>query len=169
MATSERDRDATPLVERDAVRAIILTPQGEVLLMKFREPESGREIWLTPGGGIERNEDPLAGLHREIREETGLDIASPGRKIWIREHTFRWDGHRVKQRESFYLIRTERFEPHIGNMHEASERVALLEFRWWRPGEIASSAERFAPRRLGPFLEELARRGAPDEPVDVGV
>lgn len=30
--------------------------------------------WLSPGGRLHRDEDPVAGASREIREETGLDL-----------------------------------------------------------------------------------------------
>lgn len=32
------------------------------------------QAWLPPGGHIERNEDPLQALLREVSEETGLDV-----------------------------------------------------------------------------------------------
>ena len=30
--------------------------------------------WLPPGGHIEKNEDPIEALNREILEETGLEV-----------------------------------------------------------------------------------------------
>ena len=30
--------------------------------------------WVPPGGHLDENEDPVAGVLREVREETGLDI-----------------------------------------------------------------------------------------------
>lgn len=38
---------------RRAVRAVMLTPDRRVLLMRVQEPLSGRTFWITPGGGIE--------------------------------------------------------------------------------------------------------------------
>jgi 8-oxo-dGTP pyrophosphatase MutT (NUDIX family) len=32
------------------------------------------QLWLPPGGHIERDEDPVTALHREVREETGLSV-----------------------------------------------------------------------------------------------
>lgn len=31
-------------------------------------------IWELPGGGLENGENPIDGLKREVKEETGLDI-----------------------------------------------------------------------------------------------
>jgi ADP-ribose pyrophosphatase YjhB (NUDIX family) len=51
----------------------ILERDGRVLLARRgREPRLGH--WDLPGGFLAEGEDPLAGLRREFREETGLEI-----------------------------------------------------------------------------------------------
>jgi mutator protein MutT len=56
------------------VGAVIIDDQGRVLLVKRRyEPLAGR--WSIPGGTLELGETLEAGIAREMREETGLDIA----------------------------------------------------------------------------------------------
>ena len=35
--------------------------------------------WLPPGGHIELDEDPISAVHREVKEETGLNIQVLGR------------------------------------------------------------------------------------------
>ena len=34
--------------------------------------------WTIPGGGLDFGEDPVAGMIREVREETGLDVECRG-------------------------------------------------------------------------------------------
>jgi 8-oxo-dGTP diphosphatase len=59
------------------VGAIITGPGGRLLLIKRgHEPEAGR--WSLPGGRIEPGETDQQALVREVREETGLEVA-PGR------------------------------------------------------------------------------------------
>jgi ADP-ribose pyrophosphatase YjhB (NUDIX family) len=51
----------------------ILERDGRVLLARrAHEPRKG--YWDLPGGFLEETEDPLEGLRREFREETGLEV-----------------------------------------------------------------------------------------------
>jgi 8-oxo-dGTP diphosphatase len=43
-----------------------------LLARRAYEPEAGK--WDLPGGFLEEDEDPLDGLRRELREETGVEI-----------------------------------------------------------------------------------------------
>jgi ADP-ribose pyrophosphatase YjhB (NUDIX family) len=45
------------------------------------------DTWLLPGGRLEPNESPAAGAKREVREETGIEIAIEGLGA-IAEQTF---------------------------------------------------------------------------------
>jgi len=52
---------------------ILIEHEGRVLLGRRRDdPGAGR--WDIPGGFLHEGEDALAGLRREVREETGLEI-----------------------------------------------------------------------------------------------
>jgi ADP-ribose pyrophosphatase YjhB (NUDIX family) len=54
-----------------SVRALLVTPNGNVLLM--RRTKADRPVyWVLPGGGIEDTDESLeAAVSREVREETG--------------------------------------------------------------------------------------------------
>ena len=43
-------------------------------------------MWTLPGGGLEFGEEPLHALHREVHEETGLEIENP-RLIGVNSNT----------------------------------------------------------------------------------
>ncbi len=55
-----------------AVSAFVHDDDDRVLLARRAfEPDAGK--WDSPGGFLEEGEDPIAGLERELREETGLE------------------------------------------------------------------------------------------------
>jgi 8-oxo-dGTP diphosphatase len=75
----------------DCVGAIITDATGRLLLIKRgHEPEAGR--WSLPGGRIEPGESDQQALVREVREETGLQVA-PGRLAGTVDRP--WPGGRV--------------------------------------------------------------------------
>ena len=59
------------MVVRPGVSAIILTSEG-VLLQR----RSDNNLWGLPGGSVEPGESVTDALMREVREETGLEVAA---------------------------------------------------------------------------------------------
>ena len=54
--------------------AVIRDASGRLLLVRRgHEPSSG--LWSLPGGRVEPGESAAAAAAREVREETGLDVA----------------------------------------------------------------------------------------------
>jgi hypothetical protein len=154
-----------PMRERHAVRGLLLNPTGELLMMRFMGPT--RAVWITLGGGLQSGEAARDGLARELTEETlrgGWDI---GPEVWTRSARFELRGETVLQHERYFLVHTPHFEP-PDDMPDPVERQVFGGFRWWSPGAIRDSAERFAPSRLGDCLTRLLQHGPPGRPVDVG-
>ena len=160
---------------RPAARALVVTPDHHVLLVRFEFPSGTR--WALPGGGLDDGEDHRTALARELREEVGLVDVEIGPHIWTREHRIafvdgRWDG----QREHIHLVEvSERFEPRPSLSWEQLAAEYLFEIRWWHRDEISAGFDAsdtdtsFAPTALAIHLAELLDRGIPSEPVDVGV
>ena len=154
--------------KREAVRALLISPDREILLMRTVMPTQGDRVgWITPGGGLEPGEDALAGLRRELREETGLSDPAIGPEVWTRRHSFRVHEQTWNQHGRFFLVGCERFEPSIEQMQEV-ERDYFQTYRWWPIDEIENSGELFAPGQIGRLLDGLLRDGPPKQPIDTG-
>jgi ADP-ribose pyrophosphatase YjhB (NUDIX family) len=59
-----------PHTHRVAVNAFVIYNETFLLLKRANEPF----IWGPPGGRLHIDEDPICGLQREVKEETGLQI-----------------------------------------------------------------------------------------------
>jgi ADP-ribose pyrophosphatase YjhB (NUDIX family) len=78
---------------RLAVRALLLDAGRLLLVNAYPGDES--DLWCVPGGGVERGLSLEENLRREVREETGFEIA-PGRLLCVSEfHDPAADFHQV--------------------------------------------------------------------------
>ena len=154
-------------IERHAIRAILLTPQSEVLLMRIHPPDNDECFWwITPGGGLEAGETTEDGLRRELQEELGLDEYEIGPLVWRRQHTFDWAEDRIHQYEEYYIVCVEHFEP---KMTDPIEEKVLDQFRWWPTAKLAEADERLTPLSLAEIIERYLAEGAPQEALEVEV
>lgn len=69
---SGRAHDFYVIELADAVHVIALTADRRIVLVRQFRAGSGRDSLETPGGLIDRDEDPLAAGARELLEETGF-------------------------------------------------------------------------------------------------
>jgi len=158
---------------RQAVRALLVTPDEHILLVRFEFPDA--TVWSLPGGGLDPGETYLEALHRELIEEVGLHDPVVGAHVWNREHLIahldgQWDG----QRDRYYLVEaTEQFEPTPALSWEQLRAERLHELRWWHIDEIDQATTDgdvwFSPRSLAQHLRGLIADGAPAVPIDTGV
>lgn len=61
-----------PCVRRLAVGAVLINPEGKILLVRNRGHH--RPHWSLPKGSCEEGEPLLQTMKREVKEETGLDV-----------------------------------------------------------------------------------------------
>ncbi|MCZ6675909.1 MAG: NUDIX domain-containing protein [Candidatus Poribacteria bacterium] len=161
-------QEITPsrVVQRQAVRVILLTPSHEILLMKIQPPHGGDSFWVAPGGGLQPGETMEIGAKRELFEELGLSDITLGPLVWRRQHTFNWAGRRLCQREQYHIMHVNRFQPFMSDPVEAEY---LEEFRWWPLVEISQSTDRFTPLSLAEIVQKYLAHGPPQEPLEVEI
>jgi 8-oxo-dGTP diphosphatase len=105
----------------------VLERDGKVLLgRRANDPGAGR--WDLPGGFIDEGENALAALRRELREETGLEIA-------VVEFLGTWN-ERYWDRDVLCLTWLAHV---VGGAQRAGDD--LVELRWFAPPELPGPAE----------------------------
>jgi 8-oxo-dGTP pyrophosphatase MutT (NUDIX family) len=153
------------IVEREAARAIVVSPNREVLLQQI-EAEPGR-CWILPGGGLATGETHEQALIRELAEEVGLRVIDLGPLVWRRTAEFSFRGVRYRQRERFFLAGAEPFVFDHSGLDEI-ELGIVLGHRWWKVDEIGSATNLvFWPRGLAELLRPLVMGTVPKEPLDL--
>ena len=159
-------------VERNVVRLVVLEASGRVLLLHVRDatqPEFGT-LWELPGGGIEAGEDYVRAAIRELREETGIEIAPECIEApsWHREVSYVYRRMHRQQHEVVVAARIEdRLPPIRGANRGEAEREDVLGGKWWSPEEIVASREHFYPKSLATLLPAFLRGEVIREPLEV--
>ena len=121
----QREYPLAPLVGVGAV----VVDEGRVLLVRRgREPLKGE--WSLPGGMLELGEGLTAGVVREVREETGLDV-EPVELVELLDRIYR-EGERVRYH---YVIADYLCRVTGGTLKAASDAEAV---RWVERAEWSS-------------------------------
>ncbi len=126
---------------RLSTRAVIIEPNGKLLLfLSHFDPGSGLPPqWVFPGGGLEPGEEPLAGMVREVFEETGREFSKkdfvPITTLWHQMDDLRF--HDTGEAHFFELQVSERFKP-SSEFWTANEHRDTLMHRWVSVAEILS-------------------------------
>ena len=154
---------------------MLVDPGGAVFLMRVTEPASQQRWWVTPGGGIDPGEDHLTALCREVAEELGheLPAARVGPVLWHRRAELSWNGNRVRQSETYYLVRCDRFDPPLCRDGDPGTGYVGAVPRWWTvdelrtDDELRTSGTRLAPAALADLLDRLLTDGVPAVPTEI--
>lgn len=161
---------------RIAARAVLLDPDGEVLLIRGHDPTADPadpvRFWFTVGGAVEPGEDLLAAVAREVYEETGrrVPVADFIGPVFRREAVFAFDGDLIDSEEYFFVAAVPQYEP-VPAALNADERRYIDELRWCSIEDIRAFAGFVYPKDLATVLprarEVLALGRPPAIPLDI--
>ena len=119
----KREFPKRPIV---GVGGVVVHRNRVLLVRRGREPLKGE--WSVPGGLVELGEELAEGVCRELKEETGLEVA-PLEVLTVFDRIMH-DGDRVKYHFVIvdYVCRRKR-----GRLHPASD---VLDARWVRREDL---------------------------------
>jgi len=133
------------------VKALILSPEKKVLLLKRQHPVKGI-YWDIPGGRLQQGESQMDTLQREVREETGLNNICE-----VHPFTMVQTNIRIPVLEgdvglifSIFLINiAESFDPILSDEH--------VDFEWCT---LLNTAENLKKQYPSEFIEKIIRLGS---------
>lgn len=143
------------LGHRVAVRAVVLSPEREALLL-CRRDVAHKRCWFTPGGGVDAGESHEQCLRRELREELGLDGFGLGPLLGRHDFISLTAFVPTHNQHYIYLVHAERIQP---VMRDCGEKQGLEELRWVPLAELLSPHEPIYPIGLGQRVLRQLERG----------
>jgi len=147
------------------VAAVMHDADGRVLLAQRPEGKHLAGMWEFPGGKLERDEAPLAGLARELREELGIELqrADPLIRVPCRYvdrellldtwQTDQWHGDpRSLEGQGLQWLAPAQIDPSILT---PADRAILQ--AWRLPHRYSITPLELSPDQLGAWFERIAR------------
>jgi 8-oxo-dGTP pyrophosphatase MutT (NUDIX family) len=127
--------------------AVIARPEDQALLVSPGTNSTGGDFVRLLGGSIEFGESAVNAVQREMREELGSELESPG-LLGVMENRFELDG--VPGHEVLFVFSGTLSTASLYTMEEIPILdVPGLRARWWIPGQ----APRLVPAGLTDLLE----------------
>ena len=128
------------LTGRPRARVLVMSPQGEVLLVW---ETIGTQRWSIPGGGVGKNEAPAVAAARELHEELGLLVENsrlrPLAFLLDQDTQIGYDAHIFTT-----VIARDELPANPHNPHE------IIELGWFSPDAL--------PAKLSPLVRPSLER-----------
>jgi ADP-ribose pyrophosphatase YjhB (NUDIX family) len=146
---------------RAAARVIALDDDQRVLLLRYDENGG---FWATPGGALNKGEDHITALHRELREELGVGDAAVdlGEQVAERSQDHQVGDRNVRQVERYYRAH---LAPSDIDPARATQPDSIRGSRWWTLDELRTTRETVYPLGLSDLVSGILTVGVPERLV----
>jgi 8-oxo-dGTP pyrophosphatase MutT (NUDIX family) len=153
---------------RRSGRVLVIDGADRLLLVRSAnvpgQPEHGY-VWLTPGGGVEDDEDIASAAARELGEETGLMVEPADLRpvAYTTGHAdLGWASGLF--RDDYFLYRVTSHQVDITGLNEV-ERQHYGGHRWWSRAELAATSETIYPSGVADLVRDLIAGAIPASPI----
>ncbi len=102
-------------------RAVIISG-GKMFVVKHFE---GATYYALPGGHMDKGEEPMACVKREVKEELNLDIKDP-----VLKYVYEWKGDNDVQNIEFVFVIKDVFSQADIDVKNGSHAFEIFESRW---------------------------------------
>lgn len=126
----------------------IIISDGKVLLLRRSREES--IYYVFPGGGVEKGEDILVALHRELKEELGIDIETEKLLFKLKDQFREAYGGNLHGYPSEYYFLIEHFS---GTVLLSSEDSKKFVIEWVDSSKIGSFLNLYPHAAVQKLLE----------------
>lgn len=145
---------------RQVARALLFDDRHRILLIHWRDPDTGREFFEPPGGHREPGESHEGALRREIAEETGILDIEIGDLLTELDQSFVFAGVQYDCSERYFLCRltgTRKTRPTL----DAVEDQGIVGTQWFSRAELAvRPTEDFELPGLLRMIDGVDQRGS---------
>lgn len=136
-------------IHRTSARVLPVSPLGEVLLLRSRDPSFPDDWhWGSIGGAVEQGELLEEAALRELREETGI-VVSPvalSPPVHAGTNDFSWGGTDYRSHSTFVAIALDRDVEVVLDGLEEAEVGNVTEAAWWFPDDLAADGTAASPQ-----------------------
>ena len=127
--------------------------EGQLLLVRLRDPVTGVEALYPPGGGVEPNETPAETARRETLEETGVRIEVLPDVVVVDRYPFTWAGVEYDCTTHYFAAKAEGPPGDLAKVIDADYNLGAL----WLPTNEALDAMAIHPAIASSVVEVLRR------------
>ncbi len=137
---------------------ILVDPDDRLLLVRGHDRDQPeRSWWFTVGGGLDDGETSQAAALREVREETGIELAASTLvgPVFTRTAVFDFFSEHCRQDEELFYARVGPGTTLTRSGWTPLEDEALDDVRWFTLDELAQVAEEVFPVGLVDLVRTL--------------